>query len=199
MALISQLRMLANVDIEVFTLVPHKRLRWTHSVFRTLKGHPGWPQELEQQVEGSLSKTSFVSYAPLPKATIESATVALAIELIRRPVNRRPRILYGANLDLGGFAAVQVAKSISCASVVLCDQTLSRAESEQSTNGDRRQRIALRDADQIISLSHELSAEIAKAGRRTEFFSLTQNDPNEQNYWSQAQATLETVHRNVLG
>ena len=197
-ALIEQLQKIPNVELEVFTLVLHKRLRWTHSVLRALRGDSGWPADLEKQVQSSISRTSFVSYAPLPNATIESATFALAVELIRRPSSDRPKILYGSTLDMGGFAAVQVAKSISCTSVVICEKSIEGAQSRHPVSLHRRQRIALRDAHQIISTTHELSAQIAKGGRKTTVVSLSQNTSDEQNYWSEAQATLEAVHRNIL-
>ena len=197
-AFIEHLQNLPNVELEVFTLVLHKQLRWTHSVLRALRGDSGWPAELEKQVQASISRTSFVSYAPLPNATVESATFALAVELIRRPSSKRPKILYGSTLDIGGFAAVQVAKSISCTSVVVCEQSIEGAQSRYPVSLHRRQRTALRDAHQIISTTHELSAQIAKGGRKTKVVSLPQNRPDEQNYWSKAQATLEAVHRNIL-
>ena|GEM_PF-4168896 len=197
-ALIEQLRKIPNVELEVFTLVLHKRLRWSHSVLRALRGEAGWPAELEKQVQASLSETSFVSYAPLPNATVESATFALAIELIRRPSSERPNILYGSTLDIGGFTAVQVAKSISCMSVVICEQNIEEAQSRYPVSMHRRQRVALRDAHQIISTSHEVSAQIAKGGRKATVISLQQNSSDQQNYWSKAQATLEAVHQNIL-
>ena len=195
---INYLRQLQGVELETFVLVAHRRLRWSHSVFRALKGHSGWPQNLEQQVEKDLPSASFVSYAPMPNATFESATTSLAIELIRRPIHKRPNVLYGSEFDAGGLAAVQVAKTISCASVAICDLKPAHAESIEPKSFNRRGRTALHNADQVVSTSHIISAQLAKGGRTAEVFPPTENDSNEQKYWLKTQAKLEAIHRNVL-
>jgi glycosyltransferase involved in cell wall biosynthesis len=165
-----------GLDVEVIMPVPADWARSLHGRVRGLRGAAAWPTDLEGALTALQPRPTLVPYVPVPGRSIESATLAIAARLVARPRVGRPALIHGSFLDEGGYSATQIAKAVGCPSIVVSHGSDARAAAQEvgsDAGRTRRSRSALRDATEVIAVSHELSAKIARLGRRAEVMPFT--------------------------
>ncbi len=186
-----------ELELELLVLLPHPRLAALTDARRRARGAAPWPEGLADALDAVKPRPSLVHFPPMPGRSTEAAAAALATHLLARPAHRRPELIHGSFLDEGGFAATIAARVIGARSLVVAHGSDARAVSGSGSDRNRsdpaersdakpggprppwdrhrsdRARRALRDADAVIAVSHELAGRLARLGRRAEVIPFT--------------------------
>lgn len=154
-------------DLEVEVLIPVPA--------RSVRRYAGWPEEIEAQLNELRPRPTLIPYVPIPRRSIESATVALSLHLMRRPRASRPRVLQGSFLDGGGFSAVMAARVLDAKSIVVAHGSdVQAARGNVSDRGStRRAKKAVTSATRTLAVSSYLASELVVLGARAEVLPYT--------------------------
>src|SRR5262245_50545775 len=78
-----------------------------------------WPRELETNLANLEPHPTLIPYPPIPRRSIETASAAIALQLLRRPKAKRPHLIQGSLLDEAGYMAVDAARVLGCRSIAV--------------------------------------------------------------------------------
>lgn len=165
-----------DLDVTILMPVPVPVARRIQGWARRLRGSAAWPADLEAGLARLVPRPVLVPYLPAPRRSTESAAVALAAYLIRRPRAGRPQVVQGSFLDEGGYAAAAVGRVLGVPSVAVAhgtDVRVARAQTADGVNRGRRARTTLARADHVVAVSHQLAQELAVLGVRAEVLPFT--------------------------
>ena len=165
-----------DLDVTVLMPVPARAARKVQGWARSLRGAGAWPADLESILAKLNPKPELVPYLPIPRRSTESAAIALAAHLVKRPRAGRPQVVQGSFLDEGGYAATAIGRVLGVPSVAVAhgtDVRVARARAPDGVNRRRRARTTLARADHIIAVSHQLAHELAGLGIRAEVLPFT--------------------------
>lgn len=133
-----------------------------------------WPAELDEKLRALEPHPTLISYPPLPRRSIEAASAAIALHLLKRPHSKRPHLIQGSLLDEAGFMAVDAARVLGCRSIAVAHGSDVRAAKGELGEGRKRRALhALEHATTVVAVSNYLAQELAKLGRRAELVRYT--------------------------
>jgi glycosyltransferase involved in cell wall biosynthesis len=165
-----------DLELEVIMPVPLRAAQSAQAIVRRLRGKQAWPEGHEQKLAALDPKPTLVPYVPIFRRSIESATIAIAAQLLLRPADRRPRVIQGSFIDEAGFVAASVARVIGASSIAVAHGTDVRAARGKLRDGGGRRRRALqtiRSATKILAVSHHLAQELALLGAHADVLRFT--------------------------
>lgn len=164
-----------DLDVTVVMPVPVKSMRALHSRGRRRRGASGWPTDLERRLRDLEPRPILVPYVPVPRRSTEMAAAAIGARLFRGPRAQRPAVVQGSFLDEGGYVATRVAHALGTKSLVVAHGTDVRAALGEvpGVGRTRRSLAALRGADHVVAVSHQLAQDLARLGCRAEVLPFT--------------------------
>ena len=165
-----------DLDVTVLMPVPTAAMRGVHGWARRMRGAAPWPEGFDACLERLDPRPTLVPYVPLPRRSIESATIALATYLVGRPRAGRPQVVQGSFLDEGGYAATAIGRVLGVPSIAVAhggDVRAARDRAADRINRRRRARNALARAERVIAVSHPLAQELAVMGIRADVLPFT--------------------------
>jgi glycosyltransferase involved in cell wall biosynthesis len=128
-----------------------------------------WPSDIESRIAALSPAPKIVPYLPLPSRSIESATAAIALHLLARPLSKRPHLIQGSLLDEAGFAAAEAARIIGAKSIAVAHGSDVRATNGELDPGRKKRALAaVRSASAIVAVSNHLAGRLARVGARAE-------------------------------
>lgn len=165
-----------DLDVDVLVPIPHRHTRGPQATMRRFQGKSAWPEDIEERLRNLDPRPTLVPYVPLPRRSLESAAIALALHLVARRRAGRPVVIQGSFLDEGGFAAATAARVLGCASIAVAhgsDVRAARGELPGARGRKRRALSTVRRATRILAVSDHLAQELALLGVRAELLRFT--------------------------
>jgi len=164
-----------DLDVSVYVPVPAKAFKALSSRMRQRRGAAPWPAGMDVALRRLEPRPHLVPYVPVPRRSTESAAAAVAAHILRRPRASWPKLVQGSFLDEGGYAATRVARVMGVPSIVVAHGTDVRTArgDVRGIGRTRRAREAVASASQVISVSHQLAADLALLGCRAEVLPFT--------------------------
>ncbi len=153
-----------GVDLEIIVPLPLRALRGAASWM----GRNGWKDAVDDAIRAIEPKPTVIPFLPVPRRSYQSAAMAVAASLIARPPARRPKLVEGCRLDVAGFCATFVARSLEVPSIAVAWSgdlsALQRLEGPRR----RRARFAFDRATYLATVCRSMAVGLAELGRAAE-------------------------------
>ena len=157
-----------DLDVEVLVPVPYSVMRGLHGRLRAARGAHPWPDDLEAAFADLDPRPTCVAYAPIPRRSIESAAASLAMRFVKLSIAVRPRVIFGTDLEEGGYAAAVIGHVTGCPSVVHAGPGCIEALEGGGVRRRDRAREALAKANLVLASTSAVAEALAAHGVRAE-------------------------------